>query len=225
MIKKANKNLILSGFQKSYTDHLSCNLDNINVKLIILNEVKIDKHYDTKVILKKDLRLFDIEKYKFLDNRLFIDDKLFNYYSQYLEDVLMMFSRMDGNKKYINTEMRINFFWELVSVWENFTEENEITTIISREIPHFPAEYILARVAERNNINFLCCEYIEHLNKTMFFNSIDSRTEPVKMKLQNDDTDFSKIILKLSSNYENAKSPWMQKFIFNDSNQKLEEYS
>ena len=62
-----------------------------------------------------------------------------------------------------------------IGVFSKFIQNENIKIYISREIPHFPAEYILARLVEIHGGTFYTSEFIEYIEKRRTLSSISNK--------------------------------------------------
>ena len=206
-----NKKIILSGFQLTYADILLKKLpSNFDVNLIIIHPDDYSLAKKTiksaRILNRFDSRVADFRSLINVNLNDSIDADTYEYYTQFLETGLSMFSRMDSTGKIISYEERLHAFWKMVSLWDSYIKENKINLIISREVPHFTSEYIMSRACERYGGKVIMTVYVEHLIRTMIYDSFEDRTV---LKKHGEITEAGKnkakkIVKKLKKNYDDA---------------------
>jgi hypothetical protein len=126
---------------------------------------------------------------------------------------LAMFSRMDGDGRTIPADDRLRIFWKSVSIWEAFVANQRIDLMISREIPHFPSEYILARACERRAATILMTEFVEYLERRRIVASLDDRSFRVREEVTVESLAIArKLIDRLNRGYKEAVSSWIANY-------------
>ncbi|THB71109.1 MAG: hypothetical protein D6B28_07840 [Gammaproteobacteria bacterium] len=215
---KALKKCIISGFQLEYVEELIRECRNeLDVKLVIVHpdqyQLAVERLSPIPVLNRFDSRngIFDT-----LDSTVtpkVVDRNIREYYSAHLETSLVMFSRMDGDGWTISCDERLRVFWDTVVTWEAFVEQNEIELFISREIPHFPSEYLLARVCERYSAKVIMSEFIEYLERRRLVTSIDDRSYDIRSDVEPSNLeDARKLIERINKHYKEAVSTWISSF-------------
>lgn len=102
----------------------------------------------------------------------------YQYFSEYIEPALLMFDRQDP-KQLIQTSSRIALFWQFVQFWKTLFLKRKPSYLISRNIPHFPSEYVLYLTFQRYNTPFFMMDYCEHIERMQLITSIEQRTIPL----------------------------------------------
>lgn len=100
--------------------------------------------------------------------------KDYEYFSQYQEGVLLMFDRQDP-KKILSTDMRIELYWKLVQFWNSLFLDKSPQYLISRNVPHFPSEYILYLTFMRYQKPFFMLDYCEHIKRMLLISDLNNR--------------------------------------------------
>lgn len=209
---------VISGFQLEYVEEILERLgDRLDVKLVIVHP---DRYANARrrlspipVLNRFSSRNGDFGDMKNMSLPVAIDKELRDYYSNHLEIGLAMFSRMDGDGRTIPTDERVRLFWKSVSVWESFVVEQKIDLMISREIPHFPSEYLLARVCERHGAGLVMTEFVEYLERRRIITSLDDRSFGLRENVSEESlTVAHKLIERLNRGYKDAVSSWIANY-------------
>lgn len=203
------QNCIVSGFQLSYLKHIIPFLQKeYEIKLIIVNpdqyKETLDFFNDVLVLNRFDIRIgkFDYKEAEYING---VDGQIRTKFEKYISGVINMFSRMDANGVAIPADLRNDLFWKMANYWYSFIRENDIDFLLSREIPHFPSEYLMYRSVEMFNGKVLMTEFIEHLSRRRFIPSLENRSIP---KLDDASSPFLQkadhLIERLKRKYEEA---------------------
>ena len=172
------KNAILCGFQEKYISEICNQFSELNFKLIISQpdssaKAKV-KFPETIVLDRNELRLGNNLSELRLQKFDYCDKNIKNKFSPYLEQTLAMFSRMDPTG-ILSFDRRMQLIDRFIGVFSKFIQNENIKIYISREIPHFPAEYILARLVEIHGGTFYTSEFIEYIEKRRTLSSISNK--------------------------------------------------
>lgn len=103
-------------------------------------------------------------------------DALDQYLKSFKDIAVAIMGRQSETGWEFSFSEREHFFYILASYWSQVLKSYSIDLAISRNVPHFAAEYILGKICEYRNIPFIQTEDIWPLNRSFFISTVDSRS-------------------------------------------------
>lgn len=192
-------NTILSGFQKSYLNEIEKQQDFLNIKGIIYIEENTSINFNIDFAFERD---------KLRSNRVFkmddiaYDDMIVTNSAPYLLNALTLFDRFDIFSN-IHTSERLDIIYKHITFWIKKLQKLDINLVITREIPHFPAEYCLYIATRILNIEIIMFDNAEHFQQTLCMKSIEDRI--VKSNKQESVEQSKELIKKLRKSHSEVK--------------------
>lgn len=200
-------NYLLNGFQFEFVKEIEKQLSDYRDELSLATAIYIPDNrfgtghkeidgvvfYDRNMVRNVDgikglFRNFDLSCYL----------EYFHYFSSLLDRQLYDQGKVTGTQKF-------NLFTCLIGFYTNLFIEKKIEKIISREIPHFGAEFVMYIVAKKHDIDIVMFDFVEHLNRTLPIFDIFDR----KLEKTNDSSYFSEskeLLRRLAQPFKEVQS-------------------
>lgn len=141
-------------------------------------------------------------------------DEIDEYLNNFKEIAIAMMGRQSDSSWDFSFSEREHFFYMLACYWEQVLLAKKIDIAISRNVPHFASEYILAKLCEYKGIPFVQADYIAALDRMYFISSLESRSISSKFfNAGSDESDSAvkEVIKKHLLTYNQAKADYYLK--------------
>lgn len=207
-------NIFVSGFQEVYVNEIVKQLSDRNNNHSVSGCIYIPSSPDEpwlknnasmECFNRNRIRNFEVLEYEHeIDVKLECYMDYFAYFSTLLDRQLYSFGSLSPHEIY-SRFIRMIFFFEAM------LDKNSIDVILSREIPHFPSEFVLYVVAKNKGIPIYMCDFVQHLSRTILIDDIFDRNiySTVEEKLEIDDSveaHAKEIYMKLNNEHKIVRS-------------------
>lgn len=84
-----------------------------------------------------------------------LDKKTILEYMESEKVILKMMDRMDPTQRNFTYSQRVALYYDLLTYWTNIFKRHTIECVVFNEMPHFPLDYLLYCVAEKQGVKIL----------------------------------------------------------------------